>query len=306
MAVARKSGTRTESASITMTTSRVSMSSNIAESAWLSAPAFFSVLATVVKTSAPCCRAISTVSSVQLSATTTIRSGGLVWPYNDSRVAAIVSASLCAGTSTVRRSGVFYASRSREPAPWKRKLGLLGESGDRRAQRSQHRPPEIGAVPARAVAGSVGPGPSTRIAAAACSAARPTKKAARAAPTATSNDTTGILSGPNGSCPTISFGATRWASHAANTKTPTANANRPTLRRLSRATRRRSGISFSTAKRKPPSSLGGAAATPLCLASRPEPTCSSSTDAVRGRVVRRGRGPSRPPSREACRFRLTS
>ncbi len=41
---------------------------------------------------------------MQLSATTTTLSGGRVCPHNDSNVAAIVSASLYAGTSTVSRS----------------------------------------------------------------------------------------------------------------------------------------------------------------------------------------------------------
>ena len=119
----------------------------------------------------------------------------------------------------------------------------------------------------------------TRIAAAACSAARPTKKAAAAAPTATSNDTAGMSSGPNGSCPTISFGATRWASHAASTKIPTANPIRPTLKRVNRATRRRSGIS-SAAKASPPVGLAALPATPSCPADRPEPTPTSSTNPI--------------------------
>ena len=57
IAVSRNSGTITESASITITTSRRPMSGNISDSAWLSAPAFLSVFPTVVKTSAPCRRA---------------------------------------------------------------------------------------------------------------------------------------------------------------------------------------------------------------------------------------------------------
>ncbi len=54
-----------------------------ATSAWFKAPAFFSVLATVVKTSSPCSLAMTGVSSVQLSATTTTRSGGLVCPQSE-------------------------------------------------------------------------------------------------------------------------------------------------------------------------------------------------------------------------------
>jgi hypothetical protein len=60
----------------------------------LSAPAFLAVFATVVTTSAPCGRLRSSVVSEQLSATTTIRSGGRVCLRSDAMVAAITGASL--------------------------------------------------------------------------------------------------------------------------------------------------------------------------------------------------------------------
>ena len=54
------------------------------------------------------------MSSVQLSATTTTLSGGLVCAHSDSNVAAMVRASSCAGTSTVSRNGT--CARRRGPA----------------------------------------------------------------------------------------------------------------------------------------------------------------------------------------------
>jgi hypothetical protein len=67
----------------------------------LSAPAFFAVLPTVLKTSAPFSNAMSAVSSVQLSHTTSTRSGTLDWRRSDQMVAAIDRASLWAGMTAM-------------------------------------------------------------------------------------------------------------------------------------------------------------------------------------------------------------
>ena len=73
---------------------------------WLSAPAFLSVLPTLgATTTSPRARARATVPSVQLSGTTTTRSGRLVWFISESRAMSIDASSLCAGTSTTRRPG---------------------------------------------------------------------------------------------------------------------------------------------------------------------------------------------------------
>ena len=203
------------------------MSSAAAASTWLSAPAFFSVLPTVVNTSTPCARAISAVASVQLSATTTTRSGGLrLAPQRlqrrlDGECLVVGGHQHCQPQRRLRgvRSGSLLS-------------GSFGSSTSRAADR----PSGASTIPrARRISGESGGGirrsrANTRIAAAACSAARPTKKAAAAAPTATSSDTPGTSSGPNGSCPTMSLGATRCATHPANTKTLTASANRPTAK----------------------------------------------------------------------------
>ena len=166
----------TESASMTMTTSRVSISSSICDSAWFRAPAFFSVLPTVVKTSAPCRRAISAVSSVQLSATTTTLSGGLVWPRSEASVASMVRASSWAGTSTVSRnrrsepsspSGNLLAGRSGSLT----RRTAAGPSGVRTRLRSRRISRESGGGIRRSRA-------RTRIDAAAFRAASPTKKVA--------------------------------------------------------------------------------------------------------------------------------
>jgi hypothetical protein len=74
-------------------------------SAWLRAPAFFAVFPIVSITWAPCAVAIRAVSSVQLSATTMIRSGRRSCRTRLRKVAASCPASLWAGISTTTARG---------------------------------------------------------------------------------------------------------------------------------------------------------------------------------------------------------
>jgi hypothetical protein len=147
-----------------------------------------------------------------MSATTTTLSGGLVWPHKEPRVAARVRASSCAGTSTVSRKGVRSASASgsllggRLGSRTSRATG--GPSGVRKSRRARRISGESGGGIRRSRA-------RTRIAAAACSAARATKNAAAMAPAATITETAGTTSGPSGSWPTMSSAPTSWAIHAA-------------------------------------------------------------------------------------------
>ncbi len=137
----------------------------------------------MVNTSALCCRAMTGVSSVQLSATTITLSGGRVCPHSDSSVAAMVSRSSCAGTSTVRRSGVMAASRSLPS----------GTSGSSVTSRTASGPNGV-SISRRTVRSSRGSsemrrsGASTRMAAAAWKAARRTKTPVAAAPAASRSD----------------------------------------------------------------------------------------------------------------------
>ena len=129
------------------------------------------------------------VSSVQLSATTTTLSGGLVCPHSDRSVAAIVSASLCAGTRTVSRSGVAATSSLSG--------NLVAGSSGSSARRSAAGPSGV-RITLRNLrsSGESGGGirlsrARTRIAAATWSAASPRNTAARAAPAASRIDNAG-------------------------------------------------------------------------------------------------------------------
>ena len=138
-AASRNSGVMVESASITSDdVARRRHSGSSRASTWLSAPAFCWVLATVSTTSTPCSRAIRTVASVQLSATTITRSGGRVWRRSDARVRPSTASSSCAGISTVQRSGSRAASAR----------GGIAEAGQSAAPR------------AAAAASAPGPGPA--------------------------------------------------------------------------------------------------------------------------------------------------
>lgn len=68
-------------------------------------------LSFVSKTSTPAARASSGVASVQLSATTMMRSGGSDWVCREVSVAAIRSSSLCAGMRTVMVTGPWKTPR---------------------------------------------------------------------------------------------------------------------------------------------------------------------------------------------------
>jgi hypothetical protein len=110
------------SASTTMTTSLWPCSGSRRRSTWLSAPAFLRVLATDSTTSTPAPWAIATVASVQLSATTMIRSGRCDWPTRDAIVARRDASSLCAGIRTVTVTGPSKTS-------WVRAMTILGANG---------------------------------------------------------------------------------------------------------------------------------------------------------------------------------
>ena len=93
------------SASITINVSLGPSPSSTCGRAWLRPPAFLLVLSTVSKTSTPAPRAMDTVWSEQLSATTTIRRGWCDWSRSDLMVSAMQPASLWAGISTVTVTG---------------------------------------------------------------------------------------------------------------------------------------------------------------------------------------------------------
>ena len=79
--------------------------------AWLRAPPFLWTLSTEAKTPTPAARARSGVESVQLSATTMIRSGGSTCSCSEVMVAEIRSSSLCAGMRTVMVTGPWKTPR---------------------------------------------------------------------------------------------------------------------------------------------------------------------------------------------------
>ena len=81
------------------------MPGRIFASAWLSAPPLRCTLPSVSKASCPNDRATSTVPSVQLSATTTTRSGGRVCSSSAASVAGSERSSSWAGTRIVMRTG---------------------------------------------------------------------------------------------------------------------------------------------------------------------------------------------------------
>jgi hypothetical protein len=197
------------------------------------------VLPTVVKTSAPCVLANSAVSSPQLSATTTTLSGGLDCPHNDSNVALIVSASSCAGTSTVSRNGLRKTSSLSG--------SLLGGGSGSSASRTVDGPSGVNsAARSLRISGDRGGGirrsrANTRIAAAAWRAASPTNNAAAATPAASISDTDGTAFSARGSRPTISLGSARYATHTATKNRSTVRPIKATASQLNRATRFRSG-----------------------------------------------------------------
>ncbi len=97
---------------MTRMTSRGPDSGRSLASSWFKAPAFFSVFPIVSTTSTPRARTSAMVPSVQLSAITSTRSGRRSWSSREASVAPITASSLCAGMSTVHRSGVPAGSSS--------------------------------------------------------------------------------------------------------------------------------------------------------------------------------------------------
>ena len=230
--LSRNSGAIVESASITSTTSRGSAWGRRRASCWFSAPAFFSVLPTVSTTSTPCAAATSTVASVQLSATTTTRSGGRVCPASDSNVSPRTASSLCAGMSTVHRTRCPAGSSSRRRKRGRRqhRRQLLDAdqlrpravpASARRARRTALRRRRRD-VPVR------GRAPAST--AAVCNAARPKKDAstssAAAASTAAPGFPSSTLSGTNTCCSSASAPRVR-REHPATTSSPTGQASPP-------------------------------------------------------------------------------
>ncbi len=94
-----------------MTTSFSPSSGSRSARTWLSPPAFLCRFSRVSNTSTPAATARSGVASVQLSATTMMRSGAASCACNASMVAEIRSASLCAGTRTVIVTGPWNTPR---------------------------------------------------------------------------------------------------------------------------------------------------------------------------------------------------